>query len=174
MRKQFIAFIALVLIVVGATGSIQAQVKIGYINSSDLLAQMPERDSLQAVFDKERQGISKRMEELQVEYNNKLDTYVNQRDSLSDFVRKTKETELTDIKNRIDAYNQTAGQELQKRQSELLQPLFNKVQKAIKEVAEENKFTYILDVSTGVALYYPEGDTTLDVMPLVKAKLGIK
>lgn len=174
MKKHFfvISLVALFLFV-GLTEA-SAQVKIGYINSNELLSIMPERDSLQGVFDKERDAIARRLEEMQVEYNNKVEVYVRQRDSLTPIVRETKEEELKDINARIGNYENTATQRLQQRQNELLQPLFDKVTKAIKVVALEQKFTYILDISTGIALYYPEDDKNLDVLPLVKAKLGLK
>jgi hypothetical protein len=38
-------------------------------------------------------------------------------------------------------------------------------------VAAEGKFTYIFDTSTGTVLY---SDGGTDIMPLVKAKLGIQ
>ena len=44
------------------------------------------------------------------------------------------------------------------------------IDSSIKEVAEANGFTYILDVSMGTVLYYEAGE---DVLPLVKAKLGL-
>jgi len=174
MKKQVFAFglMAITLILVG--NQAQAQMKVGYINSQELLAAMPERDSLQGVFDKERDAVAQRMEEMQVEYNNKLEVYLQQRDSLTPIVAEAKEQELRDINTRIANYEQTATQRLQQRQNELLQPLFDKVSAAIKEVSIENKFTYVLDISTGVALYYPEEDKTLNVLPLVKAKLGLK
>lgn len=175
MKKSFIV-LAVALFLMAGFG-IQAsaqQLKIGYIKSDELLQAMPERDSIQAKIDKETKEASDRYEEMNVEYNNKLDKYVQRRDSLSRLIRQEKEAELAEIENRIRTFQNAAQQSLQQRQQELLQPLFTKIQNAIKAVAEENKFTYILDVSTGVALYFPEGDTSLNVMALVKAKLGLK
>lgn len=172
MKKKFFILVAMGLLLMAGFQSSHAQLKIGYLNSQELLSIMPERDSLQKVFDAERETISRRLEEMQVEYNTKFDAYVNQRDSLQQFVRATKEQELQDIENRIRTYDQTAAQELQRRQSELLQPLFDKIQVAIKQVAEENGYTYILDAAS--LLYIPEDDETLNVLGLVKAKLGIQ
>lgn len=135
---------------------------------------MPERDSLQEIFTAEQNVMAKRLEEMQVEYNNKLEVYMNQRDTLTDFVLKNKEAELADIDTRIREYEQTATQALQQRQNELLAPVYEKINVALKAVAQENKFTYILDLSMGSVLYFDESDESLNVLPLLKAKLGLQ
>jgi outer membrane protein len=53
----------------------------------------------------------------------------------------------------------------------LLQPLLDKAKNAINAVARENGYTYIFDVGTGAVLFYEKGD---NILPLVKAKLGLK
>jgi outer membrane protein len=55
---------------------------------------------------------------------------------------------------------------------QLFQPIQEKAIGAVNEVAEENKFTYILDTGTGAVVYVsPESE---DILPLVKAKLGLE
>lgn len=149
------------------------QVKIGWIKSDELLAVMPERDSALKKLEKQRDEIVRTLEGMQVEYNNKLEAYTKQRDSLSQFIRTSKEAELDDIRNKITNFQQAGDQELQRKQQELLQPIIDKAQKAIKAVAEENKFTYILDVAQGTVLYYPE-EESYNIIKLVKTKLGLK
>ncbi|MBL0100203.1 MAG: OmpH family outer membrane protein [Saprospiraceae bacterium] len=46
----------------------------------------------------------------------------------------------------------------------------DKITKAIKDVAAENNFLYIIDSGMGVVLY---ADPAADVTKLVKVKLGI-
>jgi outer membrane protein len=56
---------------------------------------------------------------------------------------------------------------------ELFQPVYAKVDKAIKDVGKENGFTYVFDVAKGSLLFFDETKST-NVMPLAKAKLGLK
>jgi len=136
---------------------------------------MPERDSILAILEEQRQSIIKQSEELRVEYANKEEAYIRQRDSLSPLIAKTKEDELLDYQNRINTFEAAAQQQMAESQQTLFQPVIDKAQNAIKAVAEENGFTYILDIATqvGTVLYYPE-DESYDILKLVKAKLGIK
>jgi len=58
------------------------------------------------------------------------------------------------------------------KESQLLQPIIEKADKAIKEVGKENGYTYIFDLSRGSVVYFSE--VSEDVLPLVKKKLGIQ
>ena len=55
---------------------------------------------------------------------------------------------------------------------QLFQPIQEKAIKAVNEVAEENGFTYILDTGAGAVVY--SSPSSLDILPLVKTKLGLK
>jgi outer membrane protein len=75
------------------------------------------------------------------------------------------------LEQRIQAAQEKAQEDLAKQEEELLKPMVDRATVAIKEVASANNFTYILDVSTGTVLVYDKGE---DILPLVKAKLGIQ
>ena len=172
MKKMIFVLLACSILGTGTAFQASAQSKIGHINSNDLLMSMPERDTILAVLEEQRQSILKQSEELRVEYNIKEETYIRQRDSLSPLIAKTKEDELLDYQKRINTFEAAAQQEMQDNQQTLFAPLIEKAQKAIREVAEENGFTYIFDIGTGAVVYFPEDDSH-DILNLVKAKLGI-
>jgi outer membrane protein len=88
----------------------------------------------------------------------------------SEIVRADKEKEIQGLQQRIQEFQQTAGEQLQAKQNELFKPIYDKVTKAIQDVAKENKFTYIFDVNS--VLYYSE--ESIDITSMVKAKLAIK
>jgi outer membrane protein len=150
----------------------QSNLKIGHINTQELLQAMPETDSAQLKLEKMQKELQSQLEVMQVELNNKYQDYLSKRDSYSELVRQTKEDELQNIQQRIQQFAQNADQDLQKKRSELFRPILDKANKAIEEVARENGFTYILDLSSGVVLFH--SDSSLDILPLVKAKLKLK
>ena len=173
MKKTVLTLAACALFILGSSTVSFAQLKIGHIDTQEVLKLMPERDSAAKIFDKFNAEITKNFEEMNVTYNNMLETYTKQRDSLSDFIRNAKETELRDMSGKITNFREVAQQELDKKQQELMAPIVDKLKKAIKAVAEANKFTYVIDVAGGALIYFPE-DESLNLLPLVKAKLGIK
>ena len=77
------------------------------------------------------------------------------------------------MNRRIQEFQGSAQTQLQDKQVELFQPVYAKVDKAIKDVGKENGFTYVFDVAKGALVYFDETKST-NLMPLVKAKLGLK
>jgi len=108
---------------------------------------------------------------MQNEYGNKYKDFMSKRDSYSELIRQTKSSELQEIEQRIQQFQQTAEQELQSQRVNLYKPVLDKANKAIAEVAKSNGFTYILDLAQGSVIYYDE--TSTDISPLVKQKLGL-
>jgi outer membrane protein len=90
--------------------------------------------------------------------------------TMSSIIKATKEKEITDLQARIEAFQQSAQQDLQTKQTELITPFVNKAKQAIKDVAKEGGFSYILNAVEDLLLYSEGGE---DVTPLVKKKLGI-
>jgi outer membrane protein len=61
---------------------------------------------------------------------------------------------------------------MQQRQVRLMQPIMDKARNAIDAVAKEKGLLYVFDISQGNPVYTsPE---SLDLLPLVKAKLGLQ
>ena len=56
--------------------------------------------------------------------------------------------------------------------NEMLKPIVARAQTAIDEVAKENGYVMVFDTSIFGAIMYAKD--TEDIMPLVKAKLGIE
>jgi len=169
--KRLIGIAALVLFMVSAG---QAQnLKFGHINSDELIRALPEFDTANANLEKFRQELVNALELMSVELNNKSDTFTKESKNLTDIVRQTKEQELIDMNRRIQEFQANAQEQLQNKQVELFQPIYTKVDKAIKDVGKENGFLYIFDIAKGSLLYFDETKST-NVLSLAKAKLGIK
>lgn len=168
MKK--IAILSFVLI--ASTFCVKAQaLKLGHINSQELLQAMPESDSAQAKVEKITKELQEQLETYQVEFNNKYQDYVAKADSYSEIIKQTKQQELQEMNQRIQQFQQNAEQDLQKRRQEVYKPVLDKANKAVADVAKENGFTYIFDLSAGTVVFHSE--SSIDILPLVKQKLGI-
>ena len=86
-------------------------------------------------------------------------------------IRDAKMKEITDLEERIQAFQESAQSSMQKKKEELYSPIIKKAEEAINNVAKEKAYSYIFDTSVGAVLFAQESD---DVMPIVKAKLGLK
>ncbi len=162
--------LASLMLVFSFAGFAQGTVKFGYIDSNEILTLMPETDSLQEELKKYADFLDQQMSSMAMEYQNKVTQYQENYNTMSDLIRQTKEKEITDLQARIQAFQQSADQDLGAKQAELFNPLIEKVKNAINEVGKENGYTYIFDIGTGALVYYETGD---NILPLVKKKLGI-
>jgi len=171
MKNYLRLSIVVVFLLIGTTSFAQ-NLKFGHINSQELLSLMPERDSAQVVLENYAQQLEDQLETMQVEYNNKVQQYLANQENYTDLIKQTKEQELTDLQERIQGFQNTAQQTIQQKEAQLIQPIIDKAEKAIKEVAEEQGFTYIFDLARGTILYF--SDASQDILPLVKAKLNIQ
>ena len=148
----------------------QKSVKIGHINSNELLAAMPERETIQKDIEEYAAQLTTTMDAMRKEYESKVADFQSKQDVMTDIIRDNKIKEITDLEKRITEFQKTAQADLQKKEEKLLQPIIDKAKQAIDDVAKENSYTYVLDSSMGVVLYSIESD---DLLPLVKKKLGI-
>ena len=165
------------LIIVGALVTfgfgnlnVTAQSKIGHINSNDLLEIMPERTKAAADVEAFAKQLEMQLKNMSAEYETKLREYQSQQSLMTEPVRQTKVQEITDLESRIQQFQLTAQESLQKKESEILKPLIDKARNAINTVAKEKGYDYILDTGLGVVLFFDTGD---DILPLVKKKLGL-
>ncbi len=170
MKKGFIA-VMIALLAFGGSAMAQKNIKLGHINSNELMQIMPGRDSAQAALQKDVEDLQAEMETMKKEYENRVNDYLAKKDQLSELIRKTKESDLQAMGARIEEFQQNAQKQLEERQETLLKPIIDRAKKAIEEVGKENGYTYIFDAGVGAVLYSQDSD---DIMPLVKKKLGLK
>jgi len=165
---RFIAVLAILSLTIPAIA--QTNAKFGYIDSNELIELMPSKDTVEAKLIDYQKSLERQIENMILEYQNKVQEYQANLATMSDIIRQTKEKEITDLEQRIQAFQQNAELDFQNKQAELYNPLIEKAKTAISQVAEENGYTYIFDAGVGILLYFEKGD---NILPLVRAKLGI-
>lgn len=163
----------MIIVALAGRSAMAQNFKFGHINSDELIQTMPEYDSATVKLEKFRKELVNALELMSVELNTKNDAYQKESKNLSDIVKQTKEQELIDMNKRIQDFQTNAQTQLQNKQTEVFQPIYAKVDKAIKDVGKENGFFYVFDVAKGALLYFDE-TKSINILPLVKTKLGLK
>jgi outer membrane protein len=172
MMKNLLKVLTIVVLVaVAATASAQKASKIGHIDFGKVLEQMPGQDTVKKVMEKYVQTLQGELQTMQQELELKGADYQKNAATMSTIIKATKEKEITDLQGRIEAFQQSAQQELQSKQTELITPFVTKAKQAIKDVAKEGGYAYILNAVEDLLLYSEGGE---DVTPQVKKKLGIQ
>ena len=144
--------------------------KFGHINTQELFTQMPEVNQIKLKMDTINSQYENQLAMMQEEIQKKMQDYQAQEATMADAVKQIRQQELQEMNQRIQLFYQTAEQDIQKKQQELLAPVHEKMVKAIKVVGDREGYTYIFD---SAAMQYI-ADGANDVMSAVKKELGIK
>ena len=148
--------------------------KFGTVNSAEIFNVMPDKATAEATLKAASEKYDAEFKRLQEDFQKDYDEYAKlEKDTTTPAaIKERHQKELQDKYTKIQNFQQTAAQDLQKQQEQLLAPIQTKLQQAIQAVGAENGFTYIFDLSVPSIAY--SGNGSQDVTPLVKAKLNIK
>lgn len=168
MRRRSLAFLALAWAL--PAGSAEAQtLKLGYINSQQILASSPEAASAQQQFDQEMQTFQAEVAQLETEITGMQQRLEQQQLTLSPEAKASREQQLqakvTEYQTRTTQLQQLADQ----RRNELIQPVMDRITVVIETIREEGQYSLILDVAAGSII---SADSTLDLTPEVIRRLG--
>ena len=145
--------------------------KFGYISSQELLSIMPDVIKADTQLKVYAKTYTDQLENMGREFEKKAEDYQKNAATMTEAVREVKEKELADLRTRFQSTEASANDKVAKKKEELYKPILDKADKAIKDVAKEKGYDYVFDASGGALLYAKDSD---NIMPLVKAKLGIK
>lgn len=161
--------LVILLFLILPLGVIAQDIKIAYVNTQEIFLALPETNLMRTQLENLNSQYERDLKQMQDEYTNKFSTYVAQQDSLTENIRLRRQQELSDLQQRIENTAAVAQQDLQKKQQELMTPIQEKIQGAIKSVGDAQGYTCVLDPS--VLLY--TGSNAIDATSLVKTKLGL-
>ena len=112
----------------------------------------------------------KEMEAMQQELQDKYKAFQDKANLLGEAERNKQLLELQDLDSRIQKFAELSRQALTEQQTKLMQPIQEKVYKAIEAEAKAKGLSYVLDQQ--VMLY--TGKDAVDITPGVKKALGLK
>ena len=168
-------FAAVAFLFMSAVSFAQAPVKIGYTNVDYVMSQMPESKQIEADLKAYSAQLEAQLKSKYQEFETKGQAYQKGAATMTDVVKADKEKELMNLRTSIEEFQKNADASLQKKQQQLMEPVLDKLQKAIDEVAKENGYTYVFNSDAGygttpVLLHGPEDGNISD---LVLKKMGV-
>jgi len=168
LKKLLIFFIAL-----APLAAVAQDVKIAYLNAQQIYSAMPELAGIEKPLTTKQEEISKNGQALVDEFNKKTEEF-GKVTTTSATVQQDQQKQLTQIQERYQVYLQNSQQEMQQLQQQLIEPVNKKIADAIKAVGDENKYTFVFDVSTMQSPIVYVNPTAINITPQVKTKLGLK
>ncbi|MDR1553855.1 MAG: OmpH family outer membrane protein [Prevotellaceae bacterium] len=147
-----------------------AQQKFAHINRTELIQAMPDFKTAQeklAAYEKE---LLATIDEIQVEYNRKLDEFQKDNETWSAEKKEVKSQELVGIRRRLEEQNTNANDLYSRKQEELFAPVLKKAGDAISKVAKTGGYVYVFEAT---AVHYVDEAQSTNILPVVKKELGI-
>lgn len=158
-------------------GAVNAQQKIGHVNSQEILFLMPEYKTANQALETFVGTKRTEIQQMDAERQKKITAFMDKQKTRSEANKETVDqelqtlsTEIQQMEGRMGEVQQKAEQEVGAKREEVFQPVFEKAEKAIQAVAKEKGYAYILDIAQQSVLYFEGGD---DISAAVKTKLGI-
>ncbi len=172
MKKYYIAVLAAVFVSLSAN----AQIKIGYMNPGQVLANLEEvaiiEQEIQKLAETRDADLSAKFSQLQQD----LATYEEGVAVLSAEARAAKEQELLDRNDQLEQERETYLNEIQQKRLQMMSPILDKMDEAIKSIATEMELDLVLNETTSygdaIIFYSSEGrlNITQRVIDILQAE----
>jgi len=154
------------------SSNVSAQnLKIGHINSGELVALMPETKKAEDSLKRFAEGLETQVQAMLSELKIKYADFQSKSKEWTESLREYKTKEIQDLQANIDNFQQRAQQDISKRKEDLLGPVIKKAEDVVKVIAKEGNYDYIFDTTNGGVLHAKESENLLE---LAKKKLKIQ
>jgi len=167
--KKFFSIVFLGFGLLMAANQLNAQSKIGYISTEELISIMPETQKADSNLQQFRNALVQNAQEKESQLQSDIDRFNRDSAKMSDAVKTVKRQELQKSLTELQTEDQRIQQQLQQKQQELITPINKKAFDAIQAVAKENGYTYVFEKNA--LLVAPPGE---DILHLVAKKMNIK
>lgn len=151
-----------------------AQMKIATVDVQAVFNSMPEAKAAAAELENYSKQLNAEYEMMQAEFNRKYADYqlIAGDAKTPTTIKDRRVREIQESNRDIDKFLLESRESLDARKTSLEQPIYNKINAAIKQVGDANGYTYIIDVSTTPVVY--RGSGAIDVTEKVKALVGVQ
>lgn len=162
-------FALAILAFAGDSASAQTSQKAAYIRSSVLLEQAPGRAEAEAQFDKETGSYRGQIKRMSDSLNAMVAAFEKSQAALSATTREARGKEIQAREAEYQRRTRELEQKAQQRQSELVQPILDRVKASIEDVRVEGGYSFIFNMDQGSPIL--AADKNLDLTDRVLMKL---
>jgi outer membrane protein len=165
--KKIIAIFVLAAGLVSGTAT--AQNKFGFIRVDEMVSLMPELKKIDTLLNSFQNDSLARTYNYLVSQFNYYDSISNDSTRQTAVVRQQASSQRLSFLGELQNWQTTAQQLVEAKQNALLQPVYDRVLKAIDDVAKEKGYTYVFNREA--LLVGPPAD---NLLPMVAEKLKVK
>lgn len=168
MNGRFMLLAVGLMSVARPLGAQENALKIGYVNSQEILGEDPAARQAQEQLNGELETIRAEVDRLGQQLEETIQQYEAQQLTMSPQMKDQRQQEILaerqEYENRVSELEQQAGQ----RQQAIVQPVMDRINQIIEAIRVEGDYVLIFDVAAGSIL---SADGSLDLTPEVLRRL---
>lgn len=163
MIRKLLSLCLLLLVLVCTTA--YGQLRIGYMNTQEVLSQMPERSSVEEQLNTFIETKRQEFQQQTMAFQDSVTAFRENQASMSQQQAQQEQQQLAQLEASLQELQQNIQVQIEQRRSELLQPLYNQMDEAIASVAEERNLDFVLNEATsaGENVIFYSANETLDI-----------
>ncbi len=153
----------MLLVLVSTTA--YGQLRIGYMNTQEVLSQMPERSSVAEQLNTFIETKRQEFQQQTMAFQDSVTAFRENQASMSQQQAQQEQQQLSQMEASLQELQQNIQAQIEQRRSKLLQPLYNRMDEAIATVAEERNLDFVLNEATsaGENVIFYSANETLDI-----------
>lgn len=144
-----------------------ADFKVGVVDSSDILSKCSEGKKVQDTLKRKSEELGKNLQRQEQEIGRAVEDFRKQAGVMKDEAKKKRQEELTKRANEFQRRVQDADKQMGILEQKEMEPLLKKLEKAVADVARENKIDLVLDRRRSGLLYL---NPSLDLTDKVRSR----
>lgn len=146
MMKKFLSALTVLILFLAVQSN--AQVKIGYMDVQAVMSELPQMEDVQS----ELEGfVTKKQQQLQdrtASFQEAVADYQENQASMSQQQQTNREEELGNMESDLRSFQQSLQTEIQQYRQQLLAPIYEDIDQAIADIAEEMDLDFVLNKAT--------------------------
>ena len=146
-----------------------ADVKIGVVDSSDILGKSAEGKKVQDVIKRKSDELGRDLQKQDQEIGRLVEEFRKQAAVMKEDAKKQRQAELSKRASEFQRRVQDADKQLAQLEQTQKEPLLKKLEQAVNAVAQENKLDMVLDRRASGLLYM---SPSLDITEKVRSRFG--
>jgi outer membrane protein len=146
-----------------------AEFKVGVVDGMDVVSKSADGKRVQDSIKRKSEELGKPFAQRRQDLAKQVEEFQKQASLMKEDARKTKAAELEKKMQDFQKQGSDAEKQLQQFQEQQLAPLFQKLEGAVKAVAQQEKLDMVLDKRNAGLLYM---DPKLDITDKVRSKFG--
>lgn len=137
-----------------------AQQKVAFLDSRRILQEAPGAQEARTAIEQEMRTFQQRLTTLQDSLQRVVQDYQQRSMTLSPDARKTEEQKIAAKQRELQAQAEQLELDANRKQNDLMQPVMDRVEKAIEDIRKEGGYAIIFDAASAAMV---SADTTLDL-----------